>query len=106
LRIGNEPITVSLDVSGRAEVRHTWIIRPSTATPLTFPSDPLGWRRFPLLLYSSIMAVMAAPIAAQSPFPVGLGIFAVVVLLAAVVTLGYLIGREYVNGRRNSRYWN
>jgi hypothetical protein len=51
------------------------------------------------------MAVMAVPIAMQSAFPVGLGIFVVVALLAAVVTLGYLIGREYVNGRWNSRDW-
>jgi hypothetical protein len=57
-------------------------------------------------MYSSSMAVMAAPIAMQSTFPVGLGIFVVVVLLAALAAAGYFIGREYVSGRWNSRDWN
>jgi hypothetical protein len=49
---------------------------------------------------------MAAPIAMQSAFPLGLGILLVIVLLAVLATVGYLIGREYVNGRWNSRDWN
>ena len=62
--------------------------------------------RFPLLMYSSIMAAMAAPMAMQSTFPLGLGILLVIVLLAALATAGYLIGREYVNGHWNGRDWN
>jgi hypothetical protein len=52
------------------------------------------------------MAVIAAPIAMQSTFPLGLGILVVIVLLAALVATGYLIGREYVNGRWDRRDWN
>jgi hypothetical protein len=52
------------------------------------------------------MAVMAAGIGTHSAFPLGLGIFVVVVLLAALAATGYFIGREYVNGRWNSRDWN
>jgi hypothetical protein len=52
------------------------------------------------------MTVMAAPLAMQSAFPLGLGILVVVVLLATLATLGYLIGREYIKGRWNSRDWN
>jgi hypothetical protein len=44
--------------------------------------------------------------AMQSTFPLGLGILAVVVLLAALAATGYFIGREYVNGRWNRRDWN
>jgi hypothetical protein len=52
------------------------------------------------------MAVMAAGIGTHSTFPLGLGIFAVVVLLGALAAVGYFIGREYVNGHWNSRDWN
>jgi hypothetical protein len=52
------------------------------------------------------MAVIAAPIAMRSTFPLGLGILVVIVLLAALVATGYLIGREYVNGRWDRRDWN
>jgi hypothetical protein len=57
-------------------------------------------------MYSSIVAVVAAPIATHSTFPLGLWILLVIVLLAALARLGYLIGREYVNGRWNRRDWN
>jgi hypothetical protein len=52
------------------------------------------------------MAVTAAPIAMQSTVPLGLGILVVIVLIAALAAIGYLIGREYVNGRWNMRDWN
>jgi hypothetical protein len=67
---------------------------------------PADRHRFPLLMYSSIMAVIAAPIAMHSTVPVGLGILVVIVLLAALAATGYFIGREYVNGRWNRRDWN
>jgi hypothetical protein len=54
-------------------------------------------------MYASIMAVIAAPIAMQSTYPVGLGILVVLVLLAALAAAGYFGGREYVNRRSNKR---
>jgi hypothetical protein len=57
-------------------------------------------------MYSSIMAVMAAPIAMHSTVPLGLGILVVIVLLAALAAIGYFIGREYVDGHWNRRDWN
>jgi Ni,Fe-hydrogenase I cytochrome b subunit len=57
-------------------------------------------------MYSSIMAVIAAGIGTHSAFPLGLGIFVVVALLAALAATGYFIGREYVTGRWNRRDWN
>lgn len=56
-------------------------------------------------MYSSVMAVMAAPIAMHSSFPLSLGILVVVVLLAALVVAGYFIGRMYVDGRFDIRNW-
>jgi hypothetical protein len=52
------------------------------------------------------MAVMAAPIATQSAFPLGVGILLVTVLLGVLPAVGYFIGREYVNGHWNRRDWN
>ena len=52
------------------------------------------------------MAVTAAGIGMHSAFPLGLGILIVVGLLATLTVTAYLIGREYVNGRWNSRDWN
>jgi hypothetical protein len=52
-------------------------------------------------MYSSIMAVIAAPIVTHSALPSSLGILLVIVLLAA----GYLIGRNYVSTRSNRRNW-
>jgi hypothetical protein len=57
-------------------------------------------------MYSSIMAIIAAPIAMHSTVPLPLGILVVIVLLAALAATGYFIGREYVNGRWNRRDWN
>jgi hypothetical protein len=52
-------------------------------------------------MYSSIMAVIAAPILMHSALPSSLGILLVIVLLAA----GYFIGRDYVGRRSNRRNW-
>lgn len=56
-------------------------------------------------MYSSIMAVIAAPIAMRSTVPASLAILVVIVLLAALLAAGYFIGREYVNRRLNGRNW-
>jgi len=58
-----------------------------------------------LLMYCSFMGLIAAPIAMQSAFPVGLGIVVVIAGLVAVIAVGYLIGREYVSRRLNRRHW-
>jgi hypothetical protein len=71
-----------------------------------FPGEALSRPRFPLPMYSQIMAVVAAPIAMQSAFPLGVGILLVIVLLGVLATVGYFIGREYVNGHWNRRDWN
>jgi hypothetical protein len=69
--------------------------------PIDCPNEALSRHRFPLLMYSSIMAVIAAPIVTHSALPSSLGILLVIVLLAA----GYLIGRNYVSTRSNRRNW-
>ncbi len=52
-------------------------------------------------MYSSTMAVVAAPMAMHSTHPAGLGILLVIVLLAALAAAAYFFGREYVKiGRR------
>jgi hypothetical protein len=56
-------------------------------------------------MYCSFMGLIAAPIAMQSAFPVGLGIVVVIAGLVAVIAVGYLIGREYVSRRLNRRHW-
>ena len=61
--------------------------------------------RFPLLMYSSIVVLIAAPIALHSSRPLGLAILVAIVLLAALTAAGYFIGRMYVNGRFDIRNW-
>ena len=56
-------------------------------------------------MYSSIMVVVAAPIALHSTRPLGLAILVVVVLLGALAAAGYFIGRMYVSGRFDIRNW-
>jgi|GEM_PF-6682716 membrane protein DedA with SNARE-associated domain len=56
-------------------------------------------------MYCSVMGLIAAPIAMQSAFPVGLGILVVIAGLVAVIAVGYFIGREYVNRRLHRRHW-
>jgi hypothetical protein len=52
-------------------------------------------------MYSSTMAVVALHIPGHSIQPLGLWILLVVVLLAALATAAYFIGREYIKiGRR------
>lgn len=58
-----------------------------------------------MLMYCSVMGLIAAPIAMQSAFPVGLGILVVIAGLVAVIAVGYFIGREYVNRRLHRRHW-
>jgi uncharacterized membrane protein len=68
-----------------------------------FVPKPSFRHRFLLPMYSSIMAVIVAPIAMHntgSSLAI-LPILFVIVLLAA----GYFAGREYVNRRLNRRNW-
>jgi hypothetical protein len=51
-------------------------------------------------MYSSIMAVIAAPIRSSSP---AIGVLMVIVLIAALAAAAYFIGRMYVNRRLNRR---
>jgi hypothetical protein len=78
------------------------------AGPILADHRPLrGHRhRFPLLKYSSIMTVIAAPTALRSTYPASLAILVVAVVLAVLVTAGYFIGRQYVNRRLNRRNSN
>ena len=65
-----------------------------------FVPKPSFRHRFPLLMYSSIMGVIAAPIAMHSTVPASLAILIVILFLIALLAAGYFGGREYVN-RRN-----
>lgn len=58
-----------------------------------------------MLMYSSVMAVIAAPIAMQSTYPVGLGTLVVIIFLAGLAAAGYFIGRRYLETRPNRRNW-
>jgi hypothetical protein len=51
------------------------------------------------------MAVIAAPIAMQSTYPVGLGTLVVIIFLAGLAAAGYFIGRKYLETRPNRRNW-
>jgi lipopolysaccharide export LptBFGC system permease protein LptF len=76
-----------------------------TRCRLTYRARTQLRHRFPLLMYSPIMAVIAAPIALHSSRPASLSILVVIVLLAALGAAGYFGGREYVNRRFNRRNW-
>jgi len=56
-------------------------------------------------MYSSAMAVTAAPIAMQSAFPLGLGTLVVIIFLAGLAAAGYFIGCWYIDGRPSRRNW-
>ena len=71
----------------------------------TYGARTLLRHRFPLLRYSSVMAVIAAPIAMQSTYPVGLGTLVVIIFLAGLAAAGYFIGRRYLETRPNRRNW-
>ena len=79
--------------------------RRRRGTPLAFPNEALSRHRFPSLEYCSVVGLIAAPIAMQRAFPVGLGIMVVIAGLVAVFAVGFLVGREYVSRRPNRRYW-
>jgi hypothetical protein len=83
---------------------------PGSAASLTWASVVERARtrlrhRFPLLMYSSLMAVLAAPIAMQSTYPVGLATLVVLIFLAGLAAAGYFIGRRYLETRPNRRNW-
>ena len=71
----------------------------------TYGARTLLRHRFPLLRYSSVMAVIAAPIAMQSTYPVGLATLVVLIFLAGLAAAGYFIGRRYLETRPNRRNW-
>jgi hypothetical protein len=54
-------------------------------------------------MYSSLMAVLAAPIAMQSTYPVGLGTLVVIIFLAGLAAAGYFIGLKYLETRPSRR---
>jgi hypothetical protein len=56
-------------------------------------------------MYSSIVVVIAAPIATHSTVPASLAILVVLVLLIGLLAAGYFGGREYVSRRVNRRNW-
>jgi hypothetical protein len=56
-------------------------------------------------MYIAVMAVIAAPIAMQSTFPLGLGTLMVIVFLAGLAAAGYFIGCWYVDSRPSKHHW-